>query len=131
MTIVVPDALAMETIIARIISISYAYRGDLGVTGREAFARPEGTPEHHLYACIAGNDALRNHLAVRDYLRNNPSAAEAYGALKKQLATRFADDIDGYVDGKTAFILEILTKASFSPDQINAIRTINSKPTVS
>ena len=75
-------------------------------------------------ACVAGNDGLRNHLAVRDHLRGNPAAARAYGSLKKQLAARFADDIDG----KTEFILDILARTGFSPDQVAGIRAINRKP---
>jgi GrpB-like predicted nucleotidyltransferase (UPF0157 family) len=128
MTIVVPAASAMGTLIERLAMIGYRHRGDLGVPGREAFACPQGTAEHHLYACVAGSEGLRNHLALRDYLRSNPSAARAYGTLKKQLAARFADDIDGYIDGKTEFILAILAQADFSPDQITRIRAINSKP---
>lgn len=128
MTIVVPTAAAMRTVIDRLAMVGYRHRGDLGVPGREAFASPDGTPEHHLYACVAGNDGLRNHLAVRDHLRSNPSAAQAYGTLKKQLAAQFTGDIGGYVDGKTEFILAILAGADFSPDQIAAIRAINSKP---
>jgi GrpB-like predicted nucleotidyltransferase (UPF0157 family) len=61
MTIVVPAAAAVRTVIDRPTTIGYRHRGDLGVTDREAFARPEGTPDHHLYACVAGSDALRNH----------------------------------------------------------------------
>jgi GrpB-like predicted nucleotidyltransferase (UPF0157 family) len=128
MTIVVPTAAAMETVINRLRRIGYEHRGDLGVPGREAFANPAGLPNHHLYACVAGNDGLRNHLAVRDYLRNNPSPAEAYGHLKKELAARFSDDIDAYIDGKTEFILAILAATDFSPNQLAAIRAINSKP---
>ncbi|HEV2130122.1 MAG TPA: GrpB family protein [Longimicrobiaceae bacterium] len=128
MTIVVPTGAAMQTVIDRLPVIGYRHRGDLGVPGREAFARPPGTPDHHLYACVVGNDGLRNHLAVRDYLRRDAVAAQAYGNLKKQLSTGFADDIDGYVDGKTEFILAILAGADLSPEQIDTIRAINSKP---
>jgi GrpB-like predicted nucleotidyltransferase (UPF0157 family) len=128
MTIVVPTASAMKTVIERLVRIGYLHRGDLGVSGREAFARPEGTPAHHLYACVAGSDALRNHLAVRDYLRAHPEAAEAYGKLKKQLAARFPDDIDSYIEGKTEFILGILERAGFSHEQLAQIREINRKP---
>jgi GrpB-like predicted nucleotidyltransferase (UPF0157 family) len=128
MTVVVPTQTAMEAVIARLAALGYRPRGDLGVPGREAFDRPEGTPDHHLYACVAGIDGLRNHLALRDHLRDNPSTARAYGCLKKELAARFADDIDGYIDGKTEFILNILTQTGFSPDQIAGIRAVNSKP---
>ena len=128
MTIVVPTRGAIYTVIDRLATIGYRHRGDLGVPGREAFARPQATPDHHLYACAAGNDGLRNHLAVRDYLRGNPVAAQAYGNLKKQLAARFAEDIDGYIEGKTEFMLTILAGANFSPEQIDRIRAINCKP---
>ena len=65
---------------------------------------------------------------MRDHLQGNPEAARAYGSLKKQLAARFADDIDRYIRGKTEYILEILALTGFSPDQITEIRAINSKP---
>ena len=87
MTIVVSTASVMGALIDRLAAIGYRHRGDLGVPGREAFDRPEGTPDHHLYACVAGNDGLRNHLALRDHLRGNPSAARAYGSLKRELLT--------------------------------------------
>jgi GrpB-like predicted nucleotidyltransferase (UPF0157 family) len=129
MSIVVPTASEMGPLIDRLATLGYRHRGDLGVPGREAFARPPGTADHHLYACVDGNQGLRNHLAVRNYLRCHPSFAETYGTLKKQLAARFADDIDGYVDGKSEFILEILARAGFSPGELAAINAIN-KPKV-
>lgn len=127
MTIVVPDEAAMRTVIDRLAMLGYRHQGDLGIPGRESFIRPPDTPSHHLYACVAGNDGLRNHLTVRDHLRNDPSAARAYGDLKKHLAQRFADDIDAYVDGKTEFILSILARANFSTEQMEQIRAINTK----
>ena len=48
--------------------------------------------------------AIARHLAVRDYLRAHPARAAAYGALKLELAARFPYDIDGYCDGKDAFV---------------------------
>lgn len=128
MTIVVPTAAAMVTVIERLASIGCRHRGDLGIPGREAFERPEGTPNHHLYACVEGNDGLRNHLALRDHLRTHTETASEYGRLKRELAERFADDIAGYVDGKTEFILAILARCGFSDQQIADIRAINAKP---
>jgi GrpB-like predicted nucleotidyltransferase (UPF0157 family) len=82
MTVVVPTPAAMGAVIARLATLGYRHRGDLGVPGREAFDRPGGTPDHNLYACVAENDGLRNHLALRDHLRGNPAAARSYGSLK-------------------------------------------------
>jgi GrpB-like predicted nucleotidyltransferase (UPF0157 family) len=127
-TIVVPTPAALAVVIERLPTLGYTHRGDLGVPGREAFRRAEGTPTHHLYACVAGADALRNHLAVRDSLRQDPGLVRAYGDLKKHLADRFTNDIDGYIDGKTEFILAILAKANLSAEQLAKIRAINSLP---
>ena len=43
-------------------------------------------------------------LAFRDRLRADPATAEAYEALKRDLAARFPDDRDAYTEAKTAFI---------------------------
>jgi GrpB-like predicted nucleotidyltransferase (UPF0157 family) len=48
----------------------------------------DGGGRRNLYACIAGCDALVNHLLFRDYLRANPAAVAAYGALKFALAAK-------------------------------------------
>jgi GrpB-like predicted nucleotidyltransferase (UPF0157 family) len=84
-------------------------------------------PDHHLYACPQDSPGLQNHLAVRDYLRSHPQTAQAYGDLKKRLAGTFPDDIDGYVDGKTDFLLDILRRAGMPADRLKAIENANRK----
>src|SRR5215469_3588506 len=69
--------------------LGYQHRGDLGVEDREAFRVPENQPAHHLYVCVQNSLALKNHIAVRDYLRTHLSEAMAYSTLKKALAERF------------------------------------------
>lgn len=126
MTIVIHAAPQMPQLIDRLATIGYPHRGDQGVPGREAFARPDGTPAHNLYACVHGNNlGLRNHLAIRDHLRCQPAAARSYGELKKDLARQFPNDIDAYVDGKTEFILKILAEAGFTQEELLTIRTLN------
>jgi len=39
-------------------------------------------------------------LLCRDYLREHPSAAAAYGAIKQQLARHFPNNADAYYDVK-------------------------------
>jgi len=41
----------------------------------------------------------------------HPEEAQAYGRLKEDLARRFPEDIDSYVEGKSEFIREIDAKA--------------------
>ena len=97
--------------VERLATLGYVHQGDLGVKGREAFESPDGLPAHHLYACPRDSPALANHLAVRDYLRAHPEAAAEYGQLKRRLARQFPHDIEGYVDGKTDFLLAIVRAA--------------------
>ncbi|NNF06556.1 MAG: hypothetical protein HKN21_07330 [Candidatus Eisenbacteria bacterium] len=49
-------------------------------------------------------------MAIRDYLRLNSKAAQAYGDLKKGLAREYVQDMEGYVEGKTPFLVGILRK---------------------
>ena len=98
----VPEAIRL------LASAGYEHLGDLGIVQREAFRAPAGLPRHHLYVCPAGSAALRAHLTLRDALRNEPELAAAYGALKRELAERFANDRDSYVEGKTPFITSVL-----------------------
>jgi hypothetical protein len=57
--------------------------------------------------------------------RGHPADVVSYSALKKQLADQFAHDIDGYVAGKTDFILSILAQYGFPADNLESIRRAN------
>jgi GrpB-like predicted nucleotidyltransferase (UPF0157 family) len=127
--VVVPAAERVPEVIERLAGLGYRHRGDLGVPGREAFYRPPATVAHQVYVCVAGIVSLRNHLAVRDYLRAYPHVASEYGALKKELARRFPDDIDSYIDGKSELLGRILAASGqLTADEVEAIRIVNKKP---
>ena len=51
MDVVVNSHVEVLIAIQRLGSIGYIHQGDLGISGREAFAPPAGLPEHHLYVC--------------------------------------------------------------------------------
>lgn len=127
MSIIVPSERELPLGIQRLANIGYQHRGNLGIEGREAFTRPEGTVAHNLYLCPQGAIGLRNPIAVRDYLRSHPVAALEYAQLKKRLAAQFPHDIESYVDGKTDFILGILRKQGFSAESLVAIEKANRK----
>ncbi|MEI2342284.1 GrpB family protein, partial [Priestia megaterium] len=46
-----------------------------------------------------------------DYLRKNQMISNEYGALKAELSHRFPNDIEGYSDGKDAFVKRIEKEA--------------------
>ena len=124
--VVVPDD-AVPVAIARLARIGYRHRGDLGIPGREAFRHDLAIP-HHVYVCPRSSAALGNHLAVRDHLRTDDEAAAAYGALKRRLAEQFPHDMDGYVAGKTHFLVDLLRSLGFQPDALDAIERMNRRP---
>lgn len=123
--VVVADRERVVTAIERLATIGYVHRGNLGIEGREAFSIPAGVPAHHLYVCPQGNLALRNHLAVRNFLRAKPDTARAYGALKKRLAAMFPDDIDKYIAGKTEFLIDLLRQSELTERELEQITRAN------
>lgn len=131
--IIINSGSLLPLIIERLAVIGYAYVGDLGIAGREAF-KYNGTltgkskPKHNLYVCIAGCVSLQNHLLLRNYLRTNTPAANQYSNLKKELAFKYADNIDLYIEGKTAFIVDILNKCGMATDYLNDITAANKAP---
>jgi GrpB-like predicted nucleotidyltransferase (UPF0157 family) len=129
MSVIVPTEADIAVAIARLASLGYVHRGNLGIEGREAFTSPEELPMHYLYACPQNSLGLANQLAVRDYLRIHPEVADEYAKLKKRLAIEFPNDIESYIDGKTDLILNILRAKNFSQTQLDAIERINRKVT--
>ena len=123
--IVVASRRDIPHIVKALAKIGYVHQGELGVPGRDAFKNPPTLPKHNLYASHRGSLSLKNHLGFRDYLRAHPETALAYGDLKEMLAKRFPEDIDGYVAGKTEFILDVLRQIGLTDEEVGAIRQIN------
>ena len=123
--IVVDSATDVPLAVARLATLGYQHRGDLGIEGREAFDRPAKLPAHHLYVCVQGSLALANHLTIRDYLRQHPEAAVKYGFLKRRLAREFPLEPARYGGGKTEFLVGLLRAAGFREDVLSAIVNVN------
>jgi GrpB-like predicted nucleotidyltransferase (UPF0157 family) len=111
--------------VRRLQTLGYEHVGDRGIPQREAFQPPPGSTPHHLYLCPITSRALANHLAVRDHLRAHPVDTRTYGELKKRLAIQFANDIDGYVEAKTEFLVGILRRQGIANDALAEIERIN------
>jgi GrpB-like predicted nucleotidyltransferase (UPF0157 family) len=97
--------------IAALASIGYRHRGDLGIPGREAFRAPAGDFPHHLYVCPTDTE-YRRHLSFRDHLRAHMEDANAYAALKRELALKFGEDREGYNNAKREFVERTLRKSA-------------------
>ncbi len=108
--------------------IGYIHRGNLGIEGREAFTNPPSDVSHNLYVCLMDCVSLRNHLALRDSLRKDTTLRNGYSELKKALAAKFPNSIDDYIEGKTAFIVEVLRSNGFREGELGAIGLANTSP---
>jgi GrpB-like predicted nucleotidyltransferase (UPF0157 family) len=110
--VVIATRADLPEVIARLAALGYRHEGDLGITGREAFASPAAAPAHHLYVCTADSRELASHLAFRDYLRTHPEQARAYADLKRSLAAQFRSDRDAYSRSKAPFVEQALKAAA-------------------
>ena len=125
---VVVDAADVPAAVTALESVGYVHRGDLGVSGREAFFAPD-EPRRHVYVCTAGTTNVRNHLAVRDVLRSRDDLRDAYAAVKLALAADSAMDIETYIAGKSAVLQQVLeVSGEFSDDELTAIERLNDAP---
>lgn len=105
----------LPAIIERLENVGYEYEGNLGCEGREAFKRPreDGFMKYHLYVCPKDGKGYLEHIAFRDYLRENEMARKEYEALKINLAKAYKYDIDNYCDKKTKFVRGVLNKTIY------------------
>ena len=102
-------------------------RGELGIPDRWAFRTPPDLPATNTYVVIDGSLALRNHLAVRDMLRSDPSLREEYAALKRAIAST-VEDIDNYVEAKSEFLSSVLQRAGLTVEERQQIKHENRAP---
>ena len=130
--IIVNNAADCERTIESLKSVGYIHIGNLGIEGREAFKYSVDNSyiqwmEHNLYVCIRGNENLRNHLLLQKHLLKNKSAVAKYSTLKRNLAKKYPNDIDSYVEGKTKLITVFLKAEGMGKDELERIESINKK----
>jgi GrpB-like predicted nucleotidyltransferase (UPF0157 family) len=112
--IAITDHEAARVTIKPLEQLGYVYLGEHEVPGRHFFYLGEANTTgrtHHLHMLERTNPQWRQQIGFRDYLTNHPATAAAYGALKTELAARYADDRPSYLEGKAAFITQVLRLA--------------------
>ncbi len=65
------------------------------------------TPDTNLHVFTAGAIEPQRHVMFRNWLRTHKGDRDAYGSLKKQLATEDFDDVMLYNNAKAALIYDI------------------------
>jgi len=112
--------IVLNSVIDVLKTLGYIHLGEMGISIRDAFKRiNSNTPitdskikwfNHNLYVCEKGSIGLNNHLALKEHLTKNSLKVIKYSNLKQKLAEKFLNDINWNADGKTDFILNILTE---------------------
>lgn len=112
--LVVQDLAALDEKQSRMETLGYVAMGEFGIPARRYFRRdnPSGDRTHQVHAFEDGSPQIKRHLTFRDYMIDHSDAAQEYSDLKRQLAAKYPDDIESYMDGKDAFIQEIDRRAA-------------------
>jgi GrpB-like predicted nucleotidyltransferase (UPF0157 family) len=110
---VVMDIAALDGCAGRMAALGYEVMGEFGIAGRRYYRRDDaaGRRTHQVHAFASGSPHVLRHLAFRDFMRAHPARAREYATLKLRLAEQFPRDMDGYVDGKDAFIKNVEIQA--------------------
>lgn len=105
----------LDRCVAPLVALGYEYvpAFEMSAPNRRYFRRSDaqGRRTHHIHAVPHGTRFWRRHLLFRDYLRQHPESARAYGELKRRLA---ADTPTGreYTFAKSAFVRSIEAQAA-------------------
>ena len=93
--------------------LGYEHRPDEDIPDRHFFRKrlPDGRRTHHLSLAEPDSHHYRVQICFRDYLRTHPAVAFEYRLLKEGLAETHMLDRSSYIEGKTAFVQEILRQA--------------------
>lgn len=114
----------------------YTYIGERGIPGRHSLREPGfdgdggggGELKHtrNVYLCVEGCLALRNHLAVRNILRQDEALRKEYEKVKWAAAEREWDSVEGYVEAKTEVLIKVLERSGgFGAEEIKEIVGVN------
>ena len=93
-------------------ALGYEFLGEFGIAGRRYLRKggDERTRQIHIFQADDWNNIGR-HLAFRQYLSTHEREREEYAKLKRELAQQFPYDIEGYCDGKEAFVRAVEAQA--------------------
>ncbi len=93
--------------------LGYTFRGENGIPGRHYFRK--GSPRtHHLHMFARNSQEWQQHILFRDYLRAHAAQRDSYAELKTALAKRYPENREQYLEGKAAFIQNIIQLANNS-----------------
>lgn len=114
MLVAVKDIIKVDTQNSALETLGYEAMGEFGISGRRFFRKGNeaGIRTHHIHAFEVNSPQIGRHLRFRDYMISHPEDAQQYSKLKQELANKYYDNIQGYMEGKDGFIKAIDMKAA-------------------
>ena len=102
----VTDVYDRDTYFGALFGLGYEHVPDPAFPDYTFFGWPSAKVPRtfNLHVCQADTEMERRHLAFRDRLRTDAVARDEYAALKREIALRRGNDIEGYNADKDAFI---------------------------
>jgi GrpB-like predicted nucleotidyltransferase (UPF0157 family) len=91
-------------------ALGYEYLGEAGVKGRQYFRR-RAAHATNLAVVELGGSLWSDNLALRDYLRAHPDAAQRYAQEKRAAWDQGARMLLSYSSSKGAYVADLLAKA--------------------
>ncbi len=113
MLAVVKDIQAVDKAAEAMQQLGYEAKGEHGIAFRRFFLKGKELRTHHVHVFQIGDAEIERHVHFRDWLISHPEDAKNYAVLKQHLAQQFPNDINGYCNGKEAFISEIDAKSGY------------------
>ena len=94
--------------------LGYEIMDEFGISGRRFFRKDNeaGIRTHHIHAFEISSAQVERHLTFRNYMIANAEDAQKYSELKQELARKYPNNIEAYMDGKDEFIKEMDKKAA-------------------
>lgn len=110
----VKDVVKVDEQTPKMESLGYQAMGEYGIPGRRYFRKDNvlGIRTHHVHFFEVGSAEIERHLIFRDYAIAHPEEAQKYSDLKRDLAQKYPQDIEGYMDGKDGLIKTMERKAT-------------------
>lgn len=93
--------------------LGYVFRADNPDRTKRYFRESPGRRRTHLHVRRAGSFGEQFALLFRDFMRAHPEVARQYGALKADLARRYAgmEERGAYTEAKSPFIWDVMARA--------------------
>jgi GrpB-like predicted nucleotidyltransferase (UPF0157 family)/GNAT superfamily N-acetyltransferase len=84
-------------------ALGYESKGEFGISFRRFFQKKN----YNVHVFEENNPEVSRHIKFRDWMREHDDDANAYAALKLDLAKKFSKDIESYCLGKDSFVANI------------------------